>query len=72
MEEPNLYDPEFYKFGMFYYNKANPKVLVPKRNPGFGYTFNFANKWSYVFVAIILALAACSIIFSHYYRRQQP
>lgn len=45
---------ECWKAGMFYYNPADPVVMVEKRT-GFGYTFNFANPWSWALM-IVLAL----------------
>jgi uncharacterized membrane protein len=36
--------------GSIYYNPDDPAVMVQKRS-GFGYTFNFGNHWSLVFLA---------------------
>jgi len=46
-----------WKWGIFYVNKADPKILVPKRY-GVGYTLNFGNPWSWAAVALILAAIA--------------
>ena len=42
-----------WKWGMIYYNPQDPSLLVEKRM-GLGWTFNFANKWSWVFMALLL------------------
>jgi len=64
---------------MFYVNRENPDVFVPKRY-GIGYTLNFGNRWSWAVLALILfaialPFAAPVIIiealrgrFSHYAR----
>ncbi|WP_295651736.1 DUF5808 domain-containing protein, partial [uncultured Mucilaginibacter sp.] len=46
MEEPEE-KPSPYKLGIFYYDKSDKSLFVPKRF-GMGWTFNFANVWSYV------------------------
>ncbi len=40
-----------WKAGVFYYNPNDPALLVEKRT-GFGYTINFANKWSWALMAV--------------------
>jgi uncharacterized membrane protein len=50
-------DPEHYKWGIFYFNPKDTRVIVPKRNPWMGWTLNFANLWSYVILAAITSLA---------------
>ncbi len=48
-------DPNNWKWGFFYYNKADKRLLPPKSNPALGFTVNFANKWSVLlFVALLL------------------
>ena len=41
-------DLKNYKLGVFYYNPQDKRILVPKRNPNYGATFNFANPYSYL------------------------
>jgi len=41
-----------WKWGIFYVNRDDPKVFVPKRY-GIGYTLNFGNRWSWAAVALI-------------------
>ena len=50
-------DYENYKWGIFYYNPADRRLFVPKRNKLLGWTLNFANPWSYAFIAGIIAFA---------------
>lgn len=52
-----------YKLGMFYVNRYDNRIFVPKRS-GLGWTFNFANKWTYVCIALIIAII---VSFKHYH-----
>ncbi len=62
MEEPSKEtlekwhkDPNNWKWGCFYYNKEDKRLLPPKRQEWMGLTINFANKKSvFVFVVILL------------------
>lgn len=51
-------DPENYKWGIFYFNSKDPRILVPKRNRLMGWTLNFANPYSYF---ILMGIAAFAI-----------
>jgi uncharacterized membrane protein len=42
-------DPNNWKWGLFYYNKEDNRLLVDKRNPNLGGTINFAHPKSYLF-----------------------
>lgn len=46
-----------WKLGIFYFNPADPAVFVAKRF-GVGYTFNFANRWSWLMLAALLVVVA--------------
>jgi uncharacterized membrane protein len=46
-------DPQFYKWGVFYYNPNDERILVPKRIRAMGWTFNFARQEVYLFVFIV-------------------
>ena len=46
-------DPQFYKWGVFYYNPNDERILVPKRIRAMGWTFNFARQEAYLFVFIV-------------------
>ena len=50
-------DPKNWKLGQFYFNKEDNRVFVPKRNPAYGITPNFANPKTY------LVLLICCLFF---------
>jgi uncharacterized membrane protein len=50
-------NPEHYKWGIFYYNPDDSRIIVPKRSQWMGWTLNFANLWSYVILAGIAGMA---------------
>jgi len=50
-------DPKNWRFGIFYYDKEDKRLLPPKRFAWMGWTVNFANPWSYGILILILALA---------------
>ena len=52
--------PEVGWKGIFYSNPDDPALFVPKRF-GIGYTLNFGNPWSWVVLALILAMVALPI-----------
>ncbi len=54
-------DPNNWKWGLFYYNKEDNRILPPKQNPAMGWTVNFANKKS-VLVFLLFMLIPTSII----------
>ena len=54
-------NPDNWKLGLFYYNKKDLRILVPKANPYCGWTLNFASPYSYLlFVSIILIAIVCN------------
>lgn len=42
-----------YKMGIFYFNKIDPRVIVPKKDKMLGWTFNFAHFRSYLCLVLI-------------------
>lgn len=46
-------DPKHWKFGIFYFNKNDKRIFVPKR-VGWGWTVNFSNPESILVAVIIL------------------
>jgi len=53
-------DPTNYKWGIFYFNRNDHRILVPKRSKSMGWTLNFARIYSYIILISIFALAvAC-------------
>ncbi|WP_296686436.1 DUF5808 domain-containing protein [Flavobacterium sp.] len=68
MEEPSKEtlekwhkDPNNWKWGCFYYNKEDKRLLPPKRQEWMGLTINFANKKS-VFVFVVMLLLFLSML----------
>lgn len=53
-------DPDNYKWGIFYFNPKDPRMILPKRNPYMGLTLNFANPYSYLILYFSVSL--CIII----------
>jgi uncharacterized membrane protein len=49
--------PVNYKWGLFYFNPRDTRIIVSKRVKGLGWTLNFANLWSYVILATFIGLA---------------
>lgn len=52
-------DPNNWKWGWAYYNKADKRILPPKLNKNMGWTINFANPFS---IVSLLALVAIIIL----------
>jgi uncharacterized membrane protein len=48
-------DPNNWKYGMFYYNKEDRRLLPPKRQEWMGSTVNFANRKSVLFFVGMMA-----------------
>jgi uncharacterized membrane protein len=57
-------DPGNWK-GLFYYNKKDPRLLVPKFYPSMGWTFNFASPYAYI---TLLGIILISIVFAYFIR----
>jgi len=51
-----------WRYFLFYYDPADPRILVPKQTPIFGWTLNAAHTVS----KIILLLIAALIVFAVY------
>jgi len=50
-------DPENYKWGIFYFNSKDHRIIVPKRNQLLGFTMNFASPYSYLIIIGIVVFA---------------
>ncbi len=48
-------DPTNYKWGIFYFNRKDSRILVPKRISWMGWTFNFGNRYSYIFFFLVIS-----------------
>lgn len=46
----------FDKWGFIYFNPNDKRVIVPKINASFGWTFNFARPVTYVIIVAFIAL----------------
>lgn len=57
-------NPEFYKWGIFYFNPGDNRVILPKRNPWMGWTLNFANLWTYVIFGTFIIVAVIVAYYS--------
>jgi uncharacterized membrane protein len=53
----NIRNTDNYKWGVFYYNPDDSRVIVPKRYRSMGWTFNFAHPVSYLILVGIIAFA---------------
>ncbi|WP_430933375.1 hypothetical protein [Saccharicrinis sp. 156] len=42
--------------GPFYFNRKDPRLIVPKFNPALGQTFNFASPYAYITLAGIILI----------------
>ena len=51
-----------WKLGMFYYNPDDSSLIVEKRF-GIGQTLNFANRWSWVVLALLAAPVVLLVVF---------
>jgi uncharacterized membrane protein len=54
-------DPNNWRGGVFYFNRRDPRVMVPKRNPTMGWTLNFGNPISWLILASIAVLIIVSL-----------
>ena len=65
-DEAEWHDPANWHGGPLglYYSKADSRSLVPKRNPAFGFTVNFARPWGVAFLVGILSFAAVIVVLS--------
>jgi uncharacterized membrane protein len=53
---------ECWKGAIFYYNPNDAALFVEKRD-GWGYTFNFANSWSWVLLlGLVLVIASAPFV----------
>jgi len=42
--------------GIFYSNKKDYRIIVPKANPAMGWTLNFASPYTYVIIILIILI----------------
>lgn len=54
LQEQWLKEDRYWKWGIFYYNPEDTRILPPKRNPAYGWTVNFAQRKSiWLFIAMV-------------------
>jgi uncharacterized membrane protein len=59
-------DPDNWIWGIFYYNKHDPRIFPPKKIEWMGFTINFANPKSvFALIAALAFFATISIIISN-------
>ena len=58
-------DPMNYKWGIFYFNRKDSRIVVPKRVRGMGWTLNFGNIYAYFLIVLVIA---AGILFGKTYR----
>ena len=50
-------NPENYRWGIFYFNPKDPRIILPKRIKEMGWTLNFANPYSWLIIIGIITFA---------------
>lgn len=57
-----LKNPANYRFGVFYFNKKDKRVVVPKLDNYRGWTLNFGNIYAYIIImALVLVFLAVGL-----------
>ena len=56
-------DPNSWKAGVFYANRNDPALFVPKRF-GIGYTINFGNPWAWLVLGILVFVILAPFVFT--------
>ena len=51
-------DEKNWKWGIFYFNAADPRIFPPKRVKQLGWTLNFARWQAWIILFLILSLIA--------------
>ena len=54
------------EYGMFYVNKLDKRIMVPKKHYGQGMTFNFGNSKSFLYLALIVIAITFFIGFTYF------
>ncbi len=47
--------------GIFYVNRKDPRIIVPKLNPLLGWTLNCGNKYAVIGMALIVLIIIASL-----------
>ncbi|SRR5260221_14757241 len=54
-------NPDNWKLGFIYFCKDDPRIIVPKRIRGFGWTLNFGRPLAIPLVLLVLGIAAAPV-----------
>ncbi len=49
--------------GIFYFNRHDPRMIVPKMNPSLGWTLNFAHPKTYLGIILIVLILVLYQVF---------
>jgi uncharacterized membrane protein len=55
-------NPEHLKWGIFYFNPDDPRMVVPKRIPSMGWTLNFGRPGAIIFLFAFIGVLVLLII----------
>jgi uncharacterized membrane protein len=50
-------NPDNWKAGVIYFNKKDPRIIVPKLNQYLGWTINFASPYAYALIIAIIGIS---------------
>ncbi len=57
--------PDYWIWGMFYFNPDDPRIFVPKKVQWLGWTLNFGQPMAIVFTIITLAIIVIGMLFKY-------
>ena len=52
----DLKNPDHYKWGIFYLNRDDSRLFVPKQQWGLGYTLNLGHRWAYMIILLFIGI----------------
>ncbi len=61
--DPEVDNPDNYRFTIFYFNANDKRVIVPKRNRYFGWTLNFGSVYAYLILGSLITIILLSEFF---------
>lgn len=59
----NMSNNDAYWKGPFYFNRKDPRIMIPKRQSSLGWTLNFASPYAYIFLVALVAIIVAYILF---------
>ncbi|WP_295673399.1 hypothetical protein [uncultured Mucilaginibacter sp.] len=63
MDEPDIYDPKYWKWSTFYYDQRDKNRFVPKQE-GLGLRPNYANKTIQFIIGLVLLITIALILYN--------